>query len=193
MGRGLSRQPKGFGDDIAKYTAKVDSFNMKGAMKKTLEDGATQWTGKGGEFLIERNGSHDMRIQLMEKASTHPLADSDVALLAFLVEELERSFARCAEERKQLHEVEWSAGGGAPSVLGETETRADFVIGLVRGWLVSRLAIGHGGQLAAQSIHRSKTLHNWMANDSAAYPQFAAYVQAVEHLRAAALRAVIAQ
>lgn len=46
----------GFGDDIAKYLRKAAHFNKKGARKKILEDGATRWTRKSGEFFIERDG-----------------------------------------------------------------------------------------------------------------------------------------
>ncbi|MCI5207227.1 MAG: RHS repeat-associated core domain-containing protein [Candidatus Electrothrix sp. ATG2] len=42
--------------DIAKYLRKAASFNKKGAKKKILDDGATRWNKKNGEFLIEREG-----------------------------------------------------------------------------------------------------------------------------------------
>lgn len=46
----------GFGNDIPKYLRKAASFNKKGAKKTTLDDGATRWNRKNGEFLIERDG-----------------------------------------------------------------------------------------------------------------------------------------
>ncbi|AJQ94841.1 hypothetical Protein YC6258_02803 [Gynuella sunshinyii YC6258] len=46
----------GFGNDIPKYLRKSANFNKKGAKQKNLEDGATRWNRRNGEFLIERNG-----------------------------------------------------------------------------------------------------------------------------------------
>jgi len=46
----------GYGDDILKYLRKAENFNKKGAKKKILENGATRWNRKSGEFLIERKG-----------------------------------------------------------------------------------------------------------------------------------------
>ncbi|OUS24651.1 hypothetical protein A9Q99_24095 [Gammaproteobacteria bacterium 45_16_T64] len=46
----------GFGNDIPKYLRKAANFNKKGAKQKTLDDGATRWNRKNGEFLIERDG-----------------------------------------------------------------------------------------------------------------------------------------
>lgn len=46
----------GFGDDIPKYLRKAANFNKKGAKQKTLEDSATRWNRKNGEFLIEGDG-----------------------------------------------------------------------------------------------------------------------------------------
>ena len=46
----------GFGNDVPKYLRKAANFGKKGAKKKLLPDGATRWTKKNGEFLIERGG-----------------------------------------------------------------------------------------------------------------------------------------
>ncbi len=46
----------GGGSDPWKYMRRAASFNKKGATRKPLGDGATRWTRKNGEFLIEKNG-----------------------------------------------------------------------------------------------------------------------------------------
>lgn len=120
------------------------------------------------------------------------LAPLDRPVLEFLLGEVQDSYARSKVDRARLHGREWESEEDSASVLGEAEIRADFVVGIVRTWL----AIGVDGSerdgLVEQSVHRSPTLHGWLATDAAVYPQFAAHVQAVEHLRAAALRVLAA-
>ncbi|MGL5839781.1 MAG: hypothetical protein ACRCY3_14915 [Sphingorhabdus sp.] len=43
--------------DLTKYLRKAENFNYKGATKSELENGATRWNRKNGEFIIkDENG-----------------------------------------------------------------------------------------------------------------------------------------
>lgn len=42
------------------------------------------------------------------------------------------AFANSSINRKRLHELEWEAEEGSPSILGEVEVRADTVIGIAK-------------------------------------------------------------
>jgi hypothetical protein len=110
----------------------------------------------------------------------------DAASLAALLDEVNRSYSRCSEERKKLHEVEWDAGADSLSILGESEVRMNFVVGTVRSWLAGGQYFGDRKDFAARSLHHSATLHSWIVKESVSYPRFAAYLQAIEHLRATA-------
>ncbi len=46
----------GFGVEFAKYLRKAANFNKKDAHKTLLDNGATRWNRKNGEYIIERNG-----------------------------------------------------------------------------------------------------------------------------------------
>lgn len=105
--------------------------------------------------------------------------------LKVLLTFLELAFTASALNRKKLHELEWQAEEGSPSVLGEIEVRADAVIGISRRCLkkhpenINELV----DKLEASSIYQSEVLVGWIAAHSEDYQEFLGYIAAVENLR----------
>ena len=106
-------------------------------------------------------------------------------MLSTLLKFLEIAFSNSAISRKNLHEIEWEAEDGQPSILGEAEVRADTVIGIARTCLkrqpenIDKLI----DTLEAGSIYKSEHLVNWLANSGDDFPEFLGYMMAIENLR----------
>ncbi|WP_044617283.1 hypothetical protein [Gynuella sunshinyii] len=105
--------------------------------------------------------------------------------LEVLLKFLELAFSRSANDRKRLHDIEWEAEEGAPSVLGEVEVRADAVIGIVRTHLKRQTNnIDEVVEaLRAGSIYESESIVRWIASDGDNFHEFLCYIEAIENLR----------
>jgi hypothetical protein len=110
-------------------------------------------------------------------------------LLELLLEFVKVEYQRSRQDRQHLHEEEWQAGEQAPSILGETEVRADAVIGVVRGYLFSQNFDTKSAReiLHRYSVYDSKVLMSWLLKHTESRTQFVAYLHAIEHLRRVAL------
>ena len=110
-------------------------------------------------------------------------------VLITLLKYLESTFSSSGPDRGALHKVEWNAGSGAPSVLGEVEVRADNVVGISMRCLgnvpcnVNELI----DFLKKESIYQSETLLEWISKNGDDYHGFLCYIAAVENLRVGTL------
>jgi|SaaInlStandDraft_2_1057019.scaffolds.fasta_scaffold211452_1 hypothetical protein len=129
------------------------------------------------------------------------LHDEDRIALNFMCAEVVRLYKDCSQERGKLHKIEWNAGEDAPSVLMDAELSSTMVSGTASSCLhYSRLRRRitreefekHWNWLAEYSVYDSKTLTHWMIHESAKYPVFAAYLQAVECLRVISVKILAA-
>lgn len=105
--------------------------------------------------------------------------------LNVLLKFLELAFTASALNRKSIHEVEWEAEEGSPSVLGEIEVRADTVIGIARTCMKKRPENANEliDILEACSIYQSEVLVGWLAASGEDYQEFIGYIAAIENLR----------
>lgn len=107
-------------------------------------------------------------------------------LLILLQKECLQLYQQSILERKQLHQIEWDAQDGAPSILGEVEVKSDAIAGCT-SWIdrkgcvknVTRLI----GILKQYSIYESPILIRWLVEDGKDYPMFSTYVHLCEHVR----------
>ena len=106
-------------------------------------------------------------------------------VLNVLLKFLELAFTASTLNRKSLHEIEWEAEEGSPSVLGEIEVRADAVIGIARTCLKKRPENINEllDTLEASSIYQSELLVGWLAASGEDYQEFLGYITAIENLR----------
>lgn len=114
------------------------------------------------------------------------MADIYRKMLAVLLDLLEVAFTSSSVNRKSLHEIEWEAEEGSPSILGEVEVRADSVIGIVRTCLKRQPESIHEliYTLEASSIYQSEILVNWLVRCGDGFPDYFRYMMAIENLRA---------
>lgn len=105
--------------------------------------------------------------------------------LKVLLKLLELTFTASALNRKRLHEIEWGAEEGSPSILGEVEVRADTVIGISRACLRKRPENINElvDILEAGSIYQSEVVVGWIVASSDSYQEFLEYITAIENLR----------
>lgn len=105
--------------------------------------------------------------------------------LNVLLDFLELAFRNSAINRKKLHEIEWKAEEGSPSILGEVEVRADAVIGIARTYLKKRPENINElvDALEVNSIYQSELLVGWLAANGEDYQEFLGYIAAIENLR----------
>lgn len=105
--------------------------------------------------------------------------------LKILLKLLELALTASALNRKKLHEIEWEAEEGSPSILGEVEVRADTVIGISRTCLRKRPENINElvDTLEAGSIYQSEVLVGWIVASGDSYPEFLEYITAIENLR----------
>lgn len=112
------------------------------------------------------------------------ITDEDKAVITFLLKEMQREYIISKPERGRIHEIEWDAGDGTPSVLGEAEVLADFICGIALSLLENRFNEEYRDGLSSLSVHQSNILHQFLREKSLTYPKFAAYILATEYLRA---------
>jgi hypothetical protein len=119
------------------------------------------------------------------------LDEVDRDAIVLLLTHAERAYQRSKSERAMLHQQEWDASSRDGSVLGEAEMRTDAVFGVARELLRVRVDFASRDILERAAIFRSGTLQKWLHDDGPRFPEFAAYLAAVEHLRALAFRIIV--
>lgn len=119
------------------------------------------------------------------------LHEVDRDALVSVLSHAERAYERTKAERRVLHQQEWEASSrAAGSVLGEAEMRTDAIFGIVRELLSVGVDSAARDTLDRAALVRSRTLQKWLHDEATGFPEFAAFLAAVEHLRALALRIV---
>jgi hypothetical protein len=115
---------------------------------------------------------------------------------SLVVEALQRvksAYDEAKAERRLIHEQEWQAGPGAPSILGEAEVSADTLCGYASTFFSTpeeaRLS---SLDLAERSSPYSKaSLVKFARDERDRYPRFARYLNAVELVRLVLKEAVL--
>ncbi len=108
--------------------------------------------------------------------------------LVRLLKAMRTSYWACAQNRSQLHQREQPVMPIAMSLMGTVEVQSDEVAGVVCSWLsgdwpprAEKVAM-----LPAKSIWEQNVVRVWMPS-SGPFPEYVAYMESIEALRAAAL------
>lgn len=105
-------------------------------------------------------------------------------IIEVILKLVEDSYRSSEQERKKLHNKEWEEFADSPSILGETEIRADVIIGYVKCYIKEGLKRDDEviSVLHKYRIMNSKALSLWLLNERFNYPNFTLYLHHLEYL-----------
>jgi len=95
------------------------------------------------------------------------------------------TYASSKDDRHKLHKIEWSGETDTPSILGESEIRADAIVGIVRKHV--RIDTTNKDEdlkiLKRYGIYKSPILRNWLLDEGDNFKDFTAYLNMLELMR----------
>ena len=113
------------------------------------------------------------------------MSEKSKYIINILVDLVNEAYCLCKDDRHKIHEVEWLSQNNSISILGESEIRADAIIGIARSYIrdslkdkVKRIEV-----LENYCIYNSSVLGNWLITEGENFKKFSTYLHYLENLR----------